>query len=223
MEKSLEPFGLESIERTRENLDAFETRLNANWPADTAKARVCNSKRVVDHFYAMDHETAHESGQKEVFDNSIYTALDKKCILVFCAACNQGKSPDLTYPHASNRNSFRIGTTKATSFVTSSVGHTNELSYVLPGHEVFIDCDINSKEFQKLEVYSGSSVANALAAGLATLIIECVMLGVFYTDETKKLDPKVGIRKNDRTKIRERAQTDFALLSIVTSRHTDNK
>lgn len=161
--------------------------------------------------------------KKEAFDNAIHTALNKKGLLVFCAACDQGKSPDLTYPHASNRNSFRIGAAKATGVVTGSVGDTNELSYVFPGHEVVIDRDIYDKEFQKLEGHSGSSVANALAVGLAALIIECVRLGIFYTDETKQLNPTVAILRNDLTKIRERAQMEFALSSIGTSRNTDNK
>jgi hypothetical protein len=130
------------------------------------------------------------------------------------------------YPHGSNPNSFRIGAAKATGSMLDTVGDAHELSFIFPGHEVVIDQnyeDLYDKTFQNFEAHSGSSVATALATGLAALVIECVRLGVFYTNETNQTDQTVAIRKEDLLKIRERKQMEYALASIGTNRQTNNK
>ncbi|KAF3798291.1 hypothetical protein GCG54_00015272 [Colletotrichum gloeosporioides] len=163
-----------------------------------------------------------EDAVKKGFDDVIHDALSNKGILMFCAASDQGKSADLTYPHSSHNKSFRIGAAKATGAIVNNVGDTHELNYIFPGHEVAIG-DVYGVKGPELEGHSGSSVANALAVGLAALIIECVRLGVFHTDETKPTDPTVAIYKEDLEKIRERGQMDLALASIGTNRNTENK
>ncbi|KAJ4256271.1 hypothetical protein NW762_009351 [Fusarium torreyae] len=168
-----------------------------------------------------------ELSKRKAFDDAIHTALNTKGILMFCAASDQGKSTDPMYPHGSNPNSFRIGAAKATGTMLDTVGDGHELSFTFPGHEVVVDRtydDVHDKEFHKFEAHSGSSVANALAAGLAALIIECVRLGVIYTNEARQLGATVAaIRKDDLVKIRERKQMEYALTSIGTNRNTDNK
>lgn len=65
-------------------------------------------------------------------------------------------------------------------------------------------------------------MATALAAGLAALVIECVRLGIFYTNETKQLDPTVVIRQTDLLKICKRDQMQEAFKVIGTNRNTDH-
>ncbi|KAK8925053.1 Major intracellular serine protease [Metarhizium anisopliae] len=167
-----------------------------------------------------------EAGLKKAFDDAVHHALNTKGALMFCAASDQGKSADLTYPHGSNPNSFRIGAARATGSVVDNVGDGHELSFLLPGHEVVVDSayeDVPDKEFGTFAPHSGSSVATALAAGLAALIVECVRLGVLYTAETGPPDETVTIGRDDLVRICERRQMEYALASIGTSRNTDNK
>ncbi|RSL61222.1 hypothetical protein CEP53_005192 [Fusarium sp. AF-6] len=166
-----------------------------------------------------------EGDKKKEFDDAIHNALNSKGVLMFCAASDQGKSADLTYPHGSNRASFRIGAAKATGSMSDTVGDAHDLDFIFPGHQVVVNSsdDVYDKDLQKFEAHSGSSVANALAAGLSALVIECVRLGVFYTNETKQSDPTSAIRKDDLVKIRDRNQMKYALSWIGTNRNTDNK
>ncbi|KAL6823277.1 intracellular serine protease [Trichoderma camerunense] len=167
-----------------------------------------------------------EPTKKADFDHAINNALNIKGLLMFCAASDQGKSADLMYPHGSNPNSFRIGAAKATGSMLDTVGDAHELSFIFPGHEVVIDHnyqDVQDKTFQKFEAHSGSSVATALATGLAALVMECVRLGIMHTNETNQSDHTVAITKDDLTKIRERQQMEHALTSIGTSHLTKNK
>ncbi|KFG80924.1 intracellular serine protease [Metarhizium anisopliae] len=167
-----------------------------------------------------------EAGRKKAFDDAVHNALNTKGALMFCAASDQGKSADLTYPHGSNPNSFRIGAARATGSALDNVGDGHELSFLFPGHEVVVDSayeDVPDKQFGRFAPHSGSSVATALAAGLAALIVECVRLGVLYTGETGPLDETVTIGRDDLVRICERRQMEYALASIGTSRNTDNK
>ncbi|KAL7904225.1 intracellular serine protease [Trichoderma velutinum] len=167
-----------------------------------------------------------ELAKKVEFDHAINNALNNKGLLMFCAASDQGKSVDLMYPHGSNPNSFRIGAAKATGSVLDTVGDAHELSFIFPGHEVVIDHnyqDVQDTTFQGFEAHSGSSVATALAAGLAALVMECVRLGIIHTKETNQSDDTVAITTKDLTKIRKRQQMEHALTSIGTSHLTKNK
>ncbi|KAJ4244398.1 hypothetical protein NW762_014526 [Fusarium torreyae] len=166
-----------------------------------------------------------EGEKKKEFDDAVHNALNNKDILMFCAASDQGKSADLTYPHASNRSSFRIGAAKATGGMAETVGDAHQLDFIFPGHQVVVSGsdDVYDTDLQKFEAHSGSSVATALAAGLSALIIECVRLGVFYTDKTKQGDPTMAIRKDDLIKIRKRENMKAAMESIGTNRNTDGR
>ncbi|KAF4457029.1 intracellular serine protease [Fusarium austroafricanum] len=167
---------------------------------------------------------APEGEKKKEFDDAIHNALSNKGILMFCAASDQGKSADLTYPHSSNRTSFRIGAAKSTGSMADTVGDADALDFIFPGHQVVVNGSdgVYDSDLEKFEAHSGSSVATALASGLAALIIECVRMGVFYTNKTKQ-DPSMAIRKDDLAKIRERNNMKAAMESIGTSRNTDGK
>ncbi|KAF5020073.1 hypothetical protein F66182_7915 [Fusarium sp. NRRL 66182] len=170
--------------------------------------------------------TPPEGERRRRFDDAIYNALKVKGILVFCAASDQGKSADVTYPYGSNNASFRIGAAKATGGMAETVGDANGLDFIFPGHQVVTNGSEDSSydsDLQEFEPQSGSSVATALAAGLAALIIECVRLGVFYTNKTNPVDPNTAIRKDDLVKICQRENMKSAMESIGTSRHTDGK
>ncbi|KAF5673912.1 intracellular serine [Fusarium heterosporum] len=166
-----------------------------------------------------------EGEKKKEFDDAVHNAINNKGILMFCAASDQGKHADMTYPYRSNHDGFRIGAAKSTGGMAETVGDAHELDFIFPGHQVVVNENENiyDSDLQKFEAHSGSSVATALASGLAALIMECVRLGVFYTDKTKQGDPSMAIRKDDLVRIRKRNNMKAAMKSIGISQNTDGK
>ncbi|SCO40223.1 related to microbial serine proteinase [Fusarium fujikuroi] len=171
-----------------------------------------------------------EEPLRSQFDTAIFNAIGKHGCLIFCAASDQGQSADVSYPHASSHHCFRIGAAKATGNIVDTVGDSQTVDFIFPGHEVVIDNNETKTQLEKFDAHSGSSVANGLAAGLAALVIECVRLGALYTREYRKLEPKVAINyshisidEEDLKKIRSRAQMAYALNWIGTNQNTNNK
>lgn len=169
--------------------------------------------------------TTNPPSDTTAFDNAIKNAsTTKKPVLMFCSASDQGHFSDQTYPHSSNPNSvFRIGASKATGNPADFVGDPSKLDFTFPGHEVDFDKDTNGEHFGRFASHTGSSVATALAAGLAALILECVRLGVIYTQEAKQSDPRMAINKEDLIKIRNKKVMMDALKRIGTGEQTQNK
>ncbi|KAF9772122.1 hypothetical protein IL306_010180 [Fusarium sp. DS 682] len=170
-----------------------------------------------------------EESLRSEFDKAIFNA-NQDGALIFCAASDQGQYADLSYPHASSNQCFRIGAAKSTGNIVETVGDSQTVDFTFPGHEVVVDANEMNPQLKKFEAHSGSSVANGLATGLAALIIECVRLGVLYTRQYKKLDPKVvkgynyiSIDEEDLKKIRTRKQMEYAFNWIGTNHNTNNK
>jgi hypothetical protein len=125
---------------------------------------------------------------RDEFEDAVREA-EKKGILMFCSASDQGKFPDASYPYsASIQHIFRIGAGDAMG-VTSHFVDDAKVDFIFPGEDVTIDTmlsdDVQDQASQsfKAMAYTGSSVATALAAGLAALVFECVRLGVLYSLE----------------------------------------
>ena len=118
------------------------------------------------------------------------TALDgafRKNILVFCSAPDIGAlgSADLSRycPFGCSSLSgkiFKIGAAKADGTMYPWAGDSGSVNFILPGHNVEYREDDKTNEVDENIPKTGSSVATALAAGLAALIIHCVRLGAIY-------------------------------------------
>ncbi|KAI0965231.1 hypothetical protein F4678DRAFT_340691 [Xylaria arbuscula] len=106
--------------------------------------------------------------------NAISIAASKN-ILMFCAATDQGALRDTTYPAAcSTKEIFKIGAAEASGAALKSLGDQSFIDFTLPGHQVFIgDDDAKVNNCPRL---TGSSVATALASGLAAVILYTVQL-----------------------------------------------
>ncbi|KAL7919237.1 hypothetical protein ACQKWADRAFT_323111 [Trichoderma austrokoningii] len=120
-------------------------------------------------------------------DKSVHEALKKAIAnkaLMFCSAPDEGKFTKLDYPSGPWREDFfRIGAARADGTVFQWT-QEDGITYVLPGVEVVRD-QVNSssrggsaasftKRVEDFKYETGSSVATALAAGLAAMIIYCV-------------------------------------------------
>ncbi|TLS24928.1 hypothetical protein PpBr36_08863, partial [Pyricularia pennisetigena] len=163
--------------------------------------------------------------EKTAFDDAIRFAHSKD-VLMFCAASDQGSFPEFTYPHASNPNyTFRIGAARATGKTADFVGGGQDLSFVFPGHDVVMKplySDVGTDNgFDAFASHTGSSVATALATGLAALVYECVRLAVIYAIETKQTI--AAVRRDDLTMIRSKQRMEDSLQSIGFNLQTGNK
>ncbi|KAL4921648.1 hypothetical protein BDW62DRAFT_114630 [Aspergillus aurantiobrunneus] len=144
------------------------------------------------------------SNTRGAFKAAIERAAKAK-ILMFCAASDKGKGKDINYPHnCSPNDTFRVGAVKASGQIWEWVPEPEKLDIGLPGHDVLMKHDLPQGNEFKLESHTGSSVATALATGLAALILECVRLGHAYCVAYKVHDPDLNITENDYTFLRTR-------------------
>jgi hypothetical protein len=72
------------------------------------------------------------------------------------------------------------------------VGEPGKLDFACPGHEVLTKEPAAANGIVKFKAHTGSSVATALASGLAALILECVRLDCLYNLENP--NPEEGLR-----------------------------
>jgi hypothetical protein len=111
-------------------------------------------------------------------------------ILLFCSVSDQGVKTEGAYPANCNRSkTFRIGAATTSGNTWEWVG-VNDVNYIFPGTGLRVDTrDPLSKS---LKPCSGSSLATALAAGLAALILYCIAL-----NNAEELDLVLGHDKMD--------------------------
>ncbi|KIW98644.1 uncharacterized protein Z519_00305 [Cladophialophora bantiana CBS 173.52] len=131
-------------------------------------------------------------------------ALDEACkngALLFCAAPDEGGISDekfrTYYPVGCDSLSsriFKIGAATSTNKEADRTGKSSQLDFILPGHEVRERGSDTVKVDDSLK--SGSSVATALAAGLAALVIHCVRLGAIETIRARTTKRNGDARKS---------------------------
>ncbi|KIW25944.1 uncharacterized protein PV07_09078 [Cladophialophora immunda] len=126
------------------------------------------------------------------FKEAVQRAVNRKTVLL-CASSDQGKTGnDQTYPHEADRaNIIRIGAATAMGSNAEYVDK-HQIDFLFPGHEILLKESTPDKELG--DVHKGSSVATAIAAGLAALVLECVRVGHFWTS---KLDHHQWITDQD--------------------------
>ncbi len=123
----------------------------------------------------------------EKLGEAIKKALDKG-ILVFCAAGDGGAITDQEYPWEFDRSRIiRIGAATDDGRAWERSGDPHKLDFIFPG------CDVVSRNPHRegavpsdFQEKTGSSVATALAAGLAALILHCVRVGAILTEDVTR-------------------------------------
>lgn len=119
----------------------------------------------------------------QTLGNAIKKALDRG-IVVFCAAGDAGIFTDEEYPYEFDRSRIiRIGAATDDGRPWERSGDTHSLDFIFPG------CSVVSRNARlegalpnDFHEKTGSSVATALAAGLAALILYCVRLAAILTE-----------------------------------------
>ena len=126
----------------------------------------------------------------------------RKGILMFCSAPDIGAASSQIlssyYPFGCSTVSgriFRIGAAKADGSTYGWTGDSGSVDFILPGHNAEL------REGDKIDEEddtpkTGSSVATALAVGLAALIIYCVRLGAIYIYHPRKGNDTNAVSKD---------------------------
>ncbi|OAA57929.1 intracellular serine protease [Niveomyces insectorum RCEF 264] len=125
--------------------------------------------------------------QRNRFKDALQNAI-RAGIIMYCAASDQGNMGDKTYPYggANSDDIFRIGAATPLGTAADYTGDAKLLQFTFPGHDVVLKDDTPDKHLG--DVQRGSSVATALAAGLAAMVLECARLGHLRTVRTPRED-----------------------------------
>ncbi|KAF4337478.1 microbial serine ase [Fusarium beomiforme] len=129
-------------------------------------------------------KTADNRDGINAFAEAIKDALDAG-ILLFCAAADTGAVTEVEYPWSFDKQRiFRIGAATADGRVWGPTGNPQNLSFILPGHKVVSRNPHREGALpDDFEERTGSSVATALASGLAALILHCVRLAIVHREK----------------------------------------
>ncbi|KAK1762659.1 hypothetical protein QBC33DRAFT_600247, partial [Phialemonium atrogriseum] len=118
-----------------------------------------------------------ESSQDKAHLEAVLERAVASDTLMFCSSPDSGQFTSKDYPTAYNRDRFfRIGAANDDGSVFRWTGTIDSLDFILPGVDVVRNHSTNRLPDRVKEMRSdtGSSVATALAAGLAATIIYCV-------------------------------------------------
>ena len=101
-------------------------------------------------------------------------------ILMFCAASDGGAVSDRSFPARSVKGVlFKIGAATEEGSKWKWVGDATNVDFIFPGHKVVKE-RYSEAPIQSCNLLTGSSVATAIAAGLAALILDCVQRAALH-------------------------------------------
>ncbi|RYP51145.1 hypothetical protein DL768_003492 [Monosporascus sp. mg162] len=172
--------------KTYDNADGSSS-IDVNYAAKAVQAALDKKATIISMSWTLPMGDD-KSGSKDRLHTVLQKAVDSK-VLMFCSAPDKGKFTAFDYPSGPWRDSFfRIGAAHADGTVFNWTPEDG-IAYVLPGVDVIKD-QRGSSSFETLSArevrtrvvdvkyQTGSSVATALAAGLAAMIIYCVKASI---------------------------------------------
>ncbi|KAI9645784.1 hypothetical protein NHQ30_005217 [Ciborinia camelliae] len=155
-----------------------------------------------------------DSKTKTFLESAISEARGEK-ILMFCSASDGGPIEDTSFPYVGAKDRiFRIGAATAEGIVDPRVGNPTSLDFTFPGSNVETE-DVD----KKVNYQTGSSVATALATGLAALILYCVQISLLRAgkdSDKKRITNAFG-------KLKEYEGMHRAFRNIGTTPESNNK
>lgn len=113
-------------------------------------------------------------------------------ILIFCSAGDTGAIVEEEYPlNIGSHHLLRIGAASDDGRAWERAGSLQNLDFILPGHEVtFWDQPKKETARAEGEKGTGSSIAAALGAGLAAMILHCLRLGAISGEQKPQQNAK---------------------------------
>jgi hypothetical protein len=136
---------------------------------------------------------------------------------VYCAATDQGAYKDRSYPAATGtKRIFKIGAAEASGSAMKFVGDQTAIDFIFPGHQVTLEragMPAPGAKPARITPLTGSSVATALAAGLAALMLYTVQAGAIAA----------GRALDDYRRLKTHERMHEAFLQIGTSKQSEMK
>ncbi|KAI3584055.1 hypothetical protein IWW34DRAFT_865424 [Fusarium oxysporum f. sp. albedinis] len=153
--------------------------------------------------------------ERQDLENAVVEAANAN-ILMFCSARDKGAHNTPTYPSKATGKIFTIGDANSSGASVDYVGEASELSYTFPGDKVEVDSGPTRRT--QSEVVDGSSVATALAAGLAALILYCVQVRIFLAKDSEKQKAREAYKK-----LKQHEGTVKAFDAVETTKESNHK
>ncbi|KAL7937004.1 hypothetical protein V8C35DRAFT_213161 [Trichoderma chlorosporum] len=158
-------------------------QLTARSAAQAIMAAVRKKVHIISMSWTIDPPEDEE--ERRLLDAAIVEAANAD-ILMFCSASDKGAKQNATYPSKATTKIFTIGAATASGAADPWVGNLGNINFTFPGTKVEMDGPRNGTDTSSREV-TGSSVATALAAGLAALVLYCVQVRLLLaTDQDKQ-------------------------------------
>ncbi|KAI0857380.1 hypothetical protein F4860DRAFT_489975 [Xylaria cubensis] len=167
------------------------SRITAHSAAEAINAAVDKGVNIISMSWTISQsEDSKDSGLQQAIDRAY-----EKNILMFASSSDGGHFRDDSWPISLKRDAFfRIGAAKADGKPFDWAGPVNLLDYTFPGVDVIkahsrSPQKSDSKYHDKLErmtTETGSSVATALAAGTAAMVLMCVRIAAIDSLENKR-------------------------------------
>ncbi|KAF7952194.1 uncharacterized protein EAE97_001691 [Botrytis byssoidea] len=200
-----------------------KARIGTRSAAEAIDAAVDRKVQIISMSWTIKQPDSN-SEEKEKFDSAVRRAV-KAGILLFCSAADKGLHQDNDYPAASNPTKmFKIGAAKPNGNVWDWVPNIRHLDFIIPGYEVAENASLDNDSSQHFQPQTGSSVATALGAGLATLVICCVQLASIHTQMSRQKghpDAPSSLTLDDLRHVKNHENMKAALRTIGTSPDSD--
>ncbi|KAL7824067.1 hypothetical protein V8C26DRAFT_384764 [Trichoderma gracile] len=157
-------------------------QITAKSAALAIRAAVRKKVHIISMSWTIDPPEDEE--ERRFLDAAIVEAANAD-ILMFCSASDKGAKQNLTYPSKATTKIFTIGAATASGAADSWVGNLGNINFIFPGTKVEMDGPRTGTDTSSREV-TGSSVATALAAGLAALVLYCVQIRLYLATDQEK-------------------------------------
>ncbi|QYS99615.1 ANK_REP_REGION domain-containing protein [Trichoderma simmonsii] len=179
-----------------------KSQIDRKYAAKAIKAALAKNATIISMSWTLPKSSAENETKDELHE--ILDMAVKRKVIMFCSSPDEGKFTEFDYPSGPWRSRFfRIGAARADGTVFEWTPD-DEISFVLPGVDVVKEqAGRTSSEAQSFGVTSrvadfkyetGSSVATALAAGLAAMIIYCVKVSIMALRiANPNMDSVIGI------------------------------
>lgn len=156
---------------------------------------------------------------KERFKLAIERAL-KAEILIFTSSADSGKYEDKYWPSGYSPEAFiRVGAAKPDGTPAEMIGDHDKLDFFLPGVDVRLgdtpdEPDEQTSQLVRERSETGSSIATALGAGLAAMLLYCTTIAV--------LTNKNKITREHLKRLHRRNDMKNAFMWIVRSKSAES-
>ncbi|KAB2570885.1 hypothetical protein DBV05_g10459 [Lasiodiplodia theobromae] len=166
--------------------------ITAESAAKAVRAAVHQDVDIISMSWTIEETVSNMKSLKQL-RAAINEAVEKN-ILLFCSA-NDQISNDNSFPGLCTEKRFKIGAATQYRKPTDSTGEI-PVNFIMPGQNVLRERP-EQVPVDNCHLLTGSSVATALASGLAALILHCVQFAALDTDGSITMDDFRKLKSHD--------------------------